>query len=264
MIRKTILFLQAFFALVVAGLVQAQADPPVIITYSTNPTYPPYHWAVGDAAFDGASIELLEMVRPANVRFQPLVYPWKRVLGMAALGQIDMLVSLRITPERQQFLRFTEHRSFPNPIAVFVRSDKAFVFTSWDTLQGRTGGYSAGDTFGAGFDDYWRQSLKMDEAPTMENNFAKLALGRIDYFVTSYYLGQAYLQSHSDKAGIIALTPMISTQDIHFAFSKKFPHQSVINEIDKRLAELNRRGVPEALLKKHLERFSRNPVIYAP
>lgn len=240
----------------------AFAQPePVVVTYSTNPGYPPYHWAVSASAFDGASIELLELIRPAGVTFKALVYPWKRALALAADGQIDMLLSLRKTPEREEFLNFVPHRAFANPIAVFVREDRRFRFGNWNTLQGRQGGYSAGDTFGGGFDEYWRLNLTMEGAPSMENNFRKLLLGRIDYFVTGYYTGMTYVQSHPDAGVISALQPMISDQPIHFAFSKKSAHLGLMAEINRKLEELDRKGVPDALLKKHLERFAGTPPI---
>lgn len=244
----------------------AFAQPtPAVISYSTNPGYPPYDWAISDKAFDGASIELLELICPPGVSFKAQVYPWKRALALAADGQIDMLLSLRKTPEREAFLTFLPSRAFANPIAVFVREDRRFTFDSWASLQGRKGGYSAGDTFGAGFDEYWRRNLSMEEAPSMENNFRKLALGRIDYFVTGYYAGMAYLRSHPDLGAIGALQPMISVQPIYFAFSKKSAHLGLLAEMNRRLEALDRKGVPDALLKKHLERFvSTAPALHFP
>ncbi|MBV8048704.1 MAG: transporter substrate-binding domain-containing protein [Paludibacterium sp.] len=254
-------------ALALCGLLSSLAlaqAPKVVITYATNPNYPPYDWAISDTAYDGASIELLTRACPPGVELHPLVFPWKRAMALAEAGKIDMLISLRITPERSQFLQFTSHRAFPNPIAVFVRKDRAFPFRQWSDLRGHLGGYSAGDSFGAGFDAYWRRSLTMEEAPSMSTNFQKLLLGHIDYFVSSYYLGLGYIRSHPEAQAIIALQPMISEQDIYFAFSKQSPNQRYLDAFSQRLEALDKKGVPDALLKKYLLRYVSNPTAKLP
>jgi len=225
------------------------------VVYSTNPKYPPYDWDAGNNGFDGASIELLKMVMPPELPLKALVYPWKRSLFLAEQGQIDLLVSLRITPERSSYLTFTSHRSFPNPIVVFVRKDRKFSYTSWKDLKKRKGGISAGDTFGGGFDEYWRNNLTIEDAPTMLENFQKLDNGRIDYFVTSKYVGKAHLSKNPPEHEIISLSPTISNLDIHFGFSKRSACAPLADYVSKRLKELDGKGIPEKLLKKHLKRY---------
>lgn len=230
------------------------------LVYSANPHYPPYHWANGPNSFDGASIELLKLITPPGVRLKPVVYPWKRALVLARQGEIDLIVSLRITPERNEFLRFAEHRAFPNPIAVFVRKDRAFSFKTWADLKGRRGGISLGDTFGNGFDEYLRQELTFDEAQTMESNFAKLEAGRIDWFVTSRYAGAAYAASQRLRVGFTSLHPSISEQDIHMGFSRVSPCAGLAEAMSRRLEELDRQGVLEKILRRHLRRLEEGTV----
>jgi polar amino acid transport system substrate-binding protein len=238
-----------------SALAAAAAGRCQTLTYSTNPDYPPYDWAVGNTGFDGASIDLLRMAAPPGVALKPVVLPWKRALALTREGKIDLLVSLRITPERSEYLLFTRHRAFPNPIVVFVRKDRAFPFNSWADLKGRRGGRSLGDTFGGGFDEYGRRELTIEEAPTMENNFRKLEAGRIDYFVTSRYVGEAYIASHRLAYGVVSLNPPISEMDIHFGFSRVSPCAALMEQMSLRLEELDRKGIPEQLLRKHLRRF---------
>lgn len=225
------------------------------LIYAANPSYPPYHWKVSEKAYEGASIELLGLVVPPGVALKPVVLPWKRALEWARQGKVDLLVSLRITPERSEYLKFTSHRAFPNPIAVFVRADRRFPFNSWADLKGRKGAISLGDTFGNGFDEYLRAELTIEEAPTMENNFAKLEAGRIEYFVTSKYVGRAYAAQNPQKGEFFPLAPAISEMDIHFGFSRASPCAALSEQVSRRLKELDRQGVPEQLLKKYLSRI---------
>ncbi|WP_224983808.1 substrate-binding periplasmic protein [Geomonas agri] len=253
--------LTALALLLAPAVVTGAAEKPALpaacrtVVYSTNPQYPPYDWSTDGRNFDGASIELLNMVLPPGVSAKPALFPWKRSMFLAESGQIDLLASLRITPERERYLVFTSHRAFPNPIVFFKRKDRDFPYRQWKDLVGLKGGMSAGDTFGGGFDQYWRSNLHMEEAPSMLENYQKLDSGRIDYFVTSLYAGQAFLAKHPTSHEIVPVLPAISNQDIHFGFSKKSPCAPLAEYVSTRLRELDAKGVPQKLLKKHLKRY---------
>lgn len=229
------------------------------LVYSANPSYPPYHWVGEDGRLEGASIDLLKMVAPQGLVLKPVVLPWKRALALAEQGGVDLLLSLRNTPERAKFLKFTSARAFPNPVVVFIRGDRSFPFASWADLKGRRGGISLGDTFGNGFDEYWRAELSIEEAKNMEANFEKLEAGRIDYFVTSKYVGEAYSASRPLKHGIVQLGKPVSNQDIHFGFSRRSPCADLAEQMDRKLRELDKKGVLEQLLRAHLRRLKEKP-----
>jgi polar amino acid transport system substrate-binding protein len=227
------------------------------IAYSANPQYPPYHWAANEARLDGASVELLRLVIPQGIGLKPVVLPWKRVLAEAESGAIDLVVSLRVTPGRSRSLAFTSHRSFPNPIVIFMRRDRRIPLRSWAELKPLRGGVSRGDKFGGGFDEYLARELKVEEAPTMENNFRKLEQGRIDYFVTGKYTGETYCAGHGMGQTIVSLDPPVSDEGIHFGFSKASPCAALVEQVSERLRELDERGVLEELLRKHMRLYLR-------
>jgi polar amino acid transport system substrate-binding protein len=224
------------------------------IVYSANPLYPPYHWAVDGDRLVGASIELLEKLRPDHVTLKPVVYPWKRVLLMAERGEIDLVLSLRKTPERSAFLTFTEGRAFPNPIVVFVRDDRGFNYKQWSDLKGRRGAISLGDKFGEGFDEYWPKELKIIESGNMEENFRRLREGQVDYFITSQFAGIAHLDSPQGREGlpIRHLLPPISDEGVYFGFSKRSPCASLNPEFDRKLSALESQHKLSAMLKKYV------------
>lgn len=223
------------------------------ITYSANPQYRPYHWATKTGGLEGASIELLKQVVPAGIKLKAVVYPWKRALAMTQQGEIDLLLSLRNTPERSQYLTFTTQQAFPNPIVVFVRTDKIFPYRKWSDLKGRKGVISLGDKFGGGFDEYWQKELSVQETGTMNENFQRLENGQIDYFITGQFNGTAFLKSYRTNHSITHLTPPISDEGIYFGFSKKSRCSSLVNHIDRQLAELEKKDVTRKLLKKYLD-----------
>lgn len=228
------------------------------ISYAANSNYPPYSWTTDGVSYRGASQDLLELLVPAGIAVKPVVVPWVRTLAMAERGQIDLLLSLRVTPEREKYLNFFSSPAFANNIVVFVLKDSPLKAADWALMKNFRGGVSRGDSFGNGFDEYLKQYLFVEESINMVNNFKKLSIGRIDYFVTGEYLGRAYLSNNPDKnmTGIVALQPPISTGTIHFAFSKDSPCNALAVPMNARLAELIRQGVPAKLLNEALKRFA--------
>ena len=231
-----------------------------VITWATNPQYPPYDWATDDKGYAGACVELLSLITPKGYVFKPVVVPWSRAQEMAKRGEIDMLINLRITPERSEWLEFSINPTFINPIAVFVRKDKTIPFKSWDELKPLRGGVTLGDAFGNGFDEYLKANLTVDVISNMSGNFLKLNSGRIDYFVSGYYMGEAWLAQAGFQDRIVALSPPISNTSIHLGFSKLSRYLETLPEIDQHLSRLRADGTLDRMLAAHSKAFSSHPV----
>ena len=238
------------------GLVRAQDK---VISWATNPNYPPYDWAVDDQHYAGAASELLKLIAPRGYALREVVVPWVRAQEMAKRGEIDLLINLRITPERSEWLQFSKHPTFYNPIVVFMRRERAIPFKSWDELKPLRGGVTIGDAFGNGFDEYLKDHLSVEAIPNMSGNFRKLDAGRIDYFVSGYYMGMAWLAQAGLQEHIVALQPPISQNHIHLGFSRLSPYRHLLPDIDRRLAALNADGTLDRLLKEQLAHFSAQP-----
>lgn len=251
--RHTLL---AVFLLAAAGAPFAQEK---IIRWATNPHYPPYDWATDDSAYAGAGPELLAQIIPKGYVLRPVMVPWPRAQEMARRGEIDLLVNLRITPERSKWLQFSNNPTFYNPIVVFMRKDRAIPFKSWDELKPLRGGVTIGDAFGNGFDEYLKQHLAVEAIPNISGNFRKLEAGRIDYFVSGYHMGMAWLSQTGLQERIVALQAPISQNYIHLAFSKLSPHLVLLPEIDRRLAALASDGSLDRLLREQAALFSATP-----
>ena len=225
------------------------------LVFATNPNYPPFSWVQDKTRYQGASIALLRKIALPGVTMEAVIYPWNRAQAMARAGQIDLLLSLRITPEREQYLAFTHSPAFPNPIVVFAPEEGPLKTADWKLLEKYRGGVSLGDSFGGGFDTYLKEHLRVEVAETMTENFKKLRLGRIDYFVSGEYLGRAYLRRAvgQGERRIVALSPLVSREYIHFAMSRKSRCLNLLPLIDEKLKELMRQGLPARLLEEALD-----------
>lgn len=226
------------------------------VVVSADPAYPPLHWYDGKA-LRGASIELTtkilsELGVPYEVRY---VGPWSRVLHSAELGEIDVIATLKLTPERLNYLEFTSNPAFANPVAVFVPHNSTLRFSKWDDLIGLRGGITRGNKFGNGFDQFLETYLTIDGANTPESSFKKMAIGRIDYFITGLYTGLAYIAEHGQESEFTALMPYVVDTQNRVGFVKASPCIKYFPAFDKRLGEMQRQGAIQVILDHNLERW---------
>ncbi|HTD07198.1 substrate-binding periplasmic protein [Undibacterium sp.] len=239
---------------VIAPAVSAAECKKVVI--SADPAYPPLHWYDGKT-LQGASIEIAarvfhELDIPYEIRY---VGPWSRVLHSAELGEIDVIATLKMTPERLGYLEFTSHPAFANPVAVFVPRNSKLHYSKWDDLIGLRGGITRGNKFGNGFDEFLEVYLTIDGANLPESSFKKMAIGRIDYFITGLYTGLAYIAEHGQESEFTALTPYVVETQNRMGFVKNSPCIKYLPAFDKRLGEMQRQGATQVILDRNLERW---------
>lgn len=232
------------------------------LVVTADPSYPPLHWYDGDT-LQGASIEIARRVLddlriPYEVRY---VGPFPRIVAMARHGEVDLIATLKKTPEREEFLLYPKTPALPNPVAVFMAREAQFAYNEWSDLVGRRGGITRGNQFGGGLDEYIREQLTVEEANSPENNFGKLALGRIDYFVTGYYTGMAYLLKRGDEARFVARTPYLVDTPNYLALTRNGKCADKLEKIEARLAALKKSGVLDELVRKSFQRWKSNPTL---
>jgi polar amino acid transport system substrate-binding protein len=221
-----------------------------------DPAYPPLHWFDG-RQMQGASIDIArrvldELQIPYEVRH---LGPFTRVMKLAERGELDMVATLKKTPEREQFLLFPKTPALSNPVAVFQARDRAFSFQGRQDLVGHRGGITRGNRFGADVDDFARASLDIEEADTPESNFNKLKVGRIEYFLTGYFVGMAYLLKRSDEASFVVPATSLADTPNYRALTLRGACADRLDAIDAKLAQLKKSGVLDEIIKANLTRW---------
>lgn len=235
---------------------QAHGTTCTQLVFSANPNYPPFHWAERGQLV-GASIELTGRIfKELGVRAEArYLGPWNRVLRAAEEGQLDLVVALKITPEREAFLAFTPARFSSNPMAVFVHSERRFDYRGWDDLIGRSGLVARGDRYGEGFDEFLRSRLQVLTSHSMEDGFASLLRQRGDYLITSYFAGRAYLAGKGLETQVEALSPMVNQGSVHHGFVRRSPCSALLEQVSDKLRAYEADGTTERLLQLYLERW---------
>lgn len=239
-----------------AATAHANAQECNKIHASAHPDYPPYHWN-DNGKIVGASVDLHQIIfDELNIPFEAKYHgPWKRVLFDAEQGRIDLVMALKKTPTRQQFLNFTEDPVFPNPFSVFVTQSSTFTFNNWQDLIGKYGGKNAGDRYGQKFDEYLAANLQVHPAKTPEHNFKKLISNRIDYFIHSRYSGAAFLTTFAQGDQVQILDKNINEGFIHSGFSKQSTCSKHLTYMNQRYQELMADGTASKLLNQNLKRW---------
>jgi polar amino acid transport system substrate-binding protein len=250
-------FLAVIFLLHTAATAQCSR---LILT--ADPAYPPMHWYDGEA-LQGASIEIAKRVLddlkiPYEVRF---VGPFPRIIAMAERGEVDMIATLKKTPEREAFLLYPKTPALSNPVAVFGFREHPFEYRERSDLVGLRGGITRGNLFGNGVDDYIKEKLSVEEANNPESNFDKLALGRIDYFVTGYYTGMALLLKRGDEERFVAKSPFLVDTPNYLVLTRNGKCADKLEQVEARLALLKKTGVLEELIRKSFQKWKARPVM---
>lgn len=232
------------------------------LVVTADPAYPPLHWYDG-SSLQGASIEIAKRVLddlkiPYEVRY---VGPLPRVLMKAERGEVDMVATLKKTAEREAVFSYPKTAAFSNPVAVFAARKHLFPFHDRRDLVGLRGGITIGNLFGDGLDEYLREHLKFEEANSPANNFDKLSLGRIDYFLTGFYAGTAYLSQRGEEDKFVALTPYVAATQNYLALARKGHCLDRLDQIEARLALLKKTGVVDELIRQSILRWKERPTL---
>ncbi|TDR76610.1 substrate-binding periplasmic protein [Paludibacterium purpuratum] len=242
-----------------ARAVDARCDKVVI---SADPAYPPLHWYDGNT-LQGASIAIATRVLsdlhvPYEVRY---VGPLKRVLGLAQSGQVDVVATLKMTPERQAFLRYGSTPALNNPVAVFVTRQGRFHYTDWQDLIGKRGAVAAGNQFGDGFDDYLRGRLTVSVVPDLTRLFLLLQYQHADYAVTGLYPGMAWLAAKGDENRYVALHPFVVNTQNYVTFSRASPCATLLPAFDQRLRTLIHAHAFDHIVEDYMAMWRQHPVL---
>ncbi|WP_083444525.1 substrate-binding periplasmic protein [Herbaspirillum rhizosphaerae] len=239
-----------WFGAASCSLVHAAECSKLIISGGSD--YPPLHWYDG-SQLTGASIEvattaLKALKIPYELRYMG---PFYRVLEGAKNGEVDMIATLKDSPERREFLSFATPSPFTSPIAVFTLRSRPFTYREWNDLIGKKGGITLGYQFGEGFDDFLKKQLKVETEKKTSVNFLKLERGTIDYLITGYYNGLAYLAENKQTDHFTVHTPYVTDAKNYIALSRNSPCIKYLKSINQQLESMQNNGATKAILEKY-------------
>ena len=218
-------FLLSFLAVYFLGIslpTYACDDGYAIVSGRTN--YPPLSWRQDDY-LDGGLVQLAKnLFSSVNVKAtSDEGGPWKRILLRAQRGDIDLLLGIRRSKHREEYLVFIEPPVTPAVQSVFVHKNRDFSYSEWSDLKGKTGNITLGTQFGKEFDAYIIENLDMEYSETPEQIFKKLVLNRVDYMLAPLATTILFLEKEGLSFEIINKSVPLNVIDEYFAIPKNSP-----------------------------------------
>ncbi len=229
---------------------------------TADPAYPPLHWFDGDA-LQGASIEIAKRVlTDLKIDFEVrAVGPFPRVMALAERGEVDMVATLKKTPEREAFLIYPKTVALQNPVAVFTTRSPPLDYADRSDLIGLRGVVTRGNLFGNGLDEFVKDKLQIQEVSQPEAGFGLMQLGRADYFLTGYYTGMALMLKRGEEARFVGREPFLVDTPNYLALTRLGKCADKLEQIDARLALLKKAGVLDDIVRASLQRWKQHPVM---
>ena len=141
--------LSGMLACILCGNVQAQSE---VLKIGISTGYPPYYYRT-DRGLEGLCIEIVENISEAmGIRLEYVEFPWKRLLLNAQKGEVDAILPLFKTAERQKFLKFENLILAYEEVNFFVKKNSPLHDVNnhealFQHLIGVVSGYSYGKFF---------------------------------------------------------------------------------------------------------------------
>lgn len=238
---RYILYLLPFYLISIS--VQGASCEKLIISANTN--NPPISFEQNNI-LRGIGFDLLERLLSDNntptLRTTPL--PWKRALLRSKNGSIDVLIGVRKTPEREQYLDFIEPAFTTTAHTAFFKKGESFVIKSREDLQAYEGGSTFGSVLDNDFAAAMSKEFKLQEVSSVEQNFLKLMAGRIDYFIAPLLPTIHIIQAlHPQKIKQLTfLNEPVSITKEYIAISKNSECRFIKSELQTKLQEVKQNG----------------------
>ncbi|MES2260139.1 MAG: transporter substrate-binding domain-containing protein [Pseudomonadota bacterium] len=237
---------------------QAGAADGLIL--SGHPYFPPFMYEHGQK-IAGICPELVERILselklPVQNRFAG---PWARALLNAKTGEVDVIACVYKTEERMAFMEFVPTPVIANEAVVFVKKGHAFPFAHWDDLKGKTAGAVISDKFEQAFEDFLdknQESIPVQRVTSVDQNFKKLLLDRLDFIPYSKYAGTLVLEKNGIRDQVEILRTPIFTGQLYVAISKKSPWLKYLPDIDKKIVEFKKTRIIDDLVNKHIAGYA--------
>ena len=209
-----------------------------------------------DSRLEGIAVDLARELFP-RLGLTPEVdlFPLKRALDMLREGLADGTMILIRTPERENFLHFTEPVMTVRGL-IWSLADGNRGAVRFDTLEdlkpyriGVTRGYSYGPEF-----DALLQTMEVDTANSDYSNYQKLLQGRIDIFPGNEIVAQGLFKRHPELRNRLTHSDKAFMEwDLCIAISRLSPHAARLPEIEAALKDLKDQGVVDRIVRKYTQ-----------
>jgi polar amino acid transport system substrate-binding protein len=235
--------------------IQESHQDPSIVSVCGHPVYPPISWIEGKS---------LHGMAPTMVKdiFEALGYQvdlrqdenWERCLKEAEKGHVDIVSSLFKLPEREAYLYFSEPL-VQEPILLFFNKDNPVTWTEWSDLKGKSVGVMFGDSFGEEADRMINKYMEYEPVSSGQQNFGKLALGRIDLMPLGIFGGPLQARKYGYLDQIDYIDKPFVNEYWYMGISRKSPLAKRLPQVNEQIRKARESGKIKRLMAQFSDEF---------
>lgn len=181
--------------------------------------------------------------------------PFSRAVEMLRNGEIDVITDVKKTEERQKFGIFPKESIITAYTSLFVKSDSEIKFDgNILALKPYKIGIIRDYTYGAEFDKAVEDKiLKVEVVDDKKQNMNKILDNRIDIYIENKLVEEVALKATNNENKIQELKPELNKTELYAYFSKKKNPGQMIDEFDKKLAEIKKDGTFEKIYSSYIK-----------
>jgi polar amino acid transport system substrate-binding protein len=214
--------------------------------------WPPYT-LLENGQVRGIDADLLHLVLTnLGISYEITLEPWRRCLRKMSDGQLDILLDAFYSEDRARHMIFPDEPMAESAMVLFYATARPHRIDSIEDLRGlRVGtepGYAYGDPSFARATHFVRES-----APTLEANFGKLLLGRIDLVITDRAVGLHTANSLGMQAAIDFNPQPLYSDRVYAAFSRKPGTAALLPRFERELKRLKASPEYAGILRRYLQ-----------
>ncbi len=204
----------------------------------------------------GAYTEIVrELARRLRLPLQITDCPLKRCLKLLEVGEADLAIGLRQTPEREQYLHYlaTPYRRASADRVFLLRRGDTRRLERYEDLQGLRIGVTGGSEYFPRFNA--DTSLRKDLAPNSESSLRKLMLDRVDTVIVPEdqalaLVAQLGLQQQVEVARLRVPEPTPRS----IAVSRRSPQMAQLAALEQAMRGMREDGTLATIYERHYYR----------
>jgi polar amino acid transport system substrate-binding protein len=185
--------------------------------------YPPLVFADADKQATGIAVDVVRRaLEPAGWLVDVEILPWARSLKLIQEGQRDCIFTIFKTPEREQFLDFSQHPILLQPINLYTQKKSGIRF---DGDLSKLKAHSFSTVFKVNYGKKFeaeKDKLNVIQEYTATDSFLQLGRGKVGLVISNVYLAAYELgNGAASVAGdIVELQPPVEVVTSYIAFPK--------------------------------------------
>lgn len=221
-----------------------------------HPYYPPVSW-VHQKQLIGVAPAVVKLIF-GELGYQVklgIVGNWKRCLSEVKTGHADIVVAAYRIVSREPYFDFSQQHIVTDPIGIFVNANKSKNYHSLNDLKGKIVGLLFGDSFGDSLDKFIGDNNQVEYVSQGQQNFEKLAHGRIDFMPLGIVSGKLQTQKFGYSEQITVTPFKLETEYYYLALGRHSELSQHLPYINQRLDELHQSGKIQQLVTKYSKTY---------